>query len=374
MTKTTARPMANAERVKTDDLLFDPRNPRLAGEDVVPDQAKLLQTLWSEFSVDEIALSIAANGFFDHEPLFAAREDGNLIVIEGNRRLAAVKLLRDARLRKQVGASDLPDIDAKLRHTLDELPVIICDRKDVWRYLGFKHVNGPQAWDADSKAEYISWVHHTLKVSLKEIALTIGDKHQTVERLYRAKMVLEQAERSKVYSKDDRWKKHFSFSHLYTGLGYSGVQSFLGLKDDEGYGKEPIKKDRLPQLGELLSWMYGSKSKNREPVIQTQNPDLRQLDEVLQKKEGVVALQRGLPLQVAVDIARGDERLFREAIQGAKQYLQKALGTLLTGYEGESDLLQSAEDIQKLAGKLVEEMKAAQKPSAKRNAGGTGGR
>jgi hypothetical protein len=353
-------------QVKTDDLYFDAGNPRLAGEDIDPDQTKLLKTLWSTFSVDEIALSIAANRFFEHEPLFAAEEGGKFTVIEGNRRLAAVKLLRDRSLREKIGATDLPPISAPLRQELAELPVIVCNRQDVWRYLGFKHVNGPQAWDADSKAEYIKWVHNTLKVSLKDIALTIGDKHQTVERLYRAKMVLEQAEKSKVYRKADRWKKHFSFSHLYTGLGYSGIQSFIGLKDNEGYEKDPIRKDRLANLSDLLTWMYGSKSANREPLIQSQNPDLRLLDEVLQKRDGVVALRRGLPLQVSLDIARGDERLFREAVQAVRQHLQKAIGTLLTGYNGEPDLLQSAQDIQKLSNKLLEEMLAVKTPSIRR--------
>lgn len=345
----------SVEQIRVDALLFDSQNPRLLGEGASSDQLSLLKTLWAEFSVDEIALSVAANGFFTHEPLFASKEDGKFVVIEGNRRLAAVKLLCDKDLRRNVKATDLPDIDTALRKSLEKLPVIVCERRDVWRYLGFKHVNGPQAWDADSKAEYIGWVHNTLKIPLADIARTIGDKHQTVERLYRAKMVLEQAKRTGTYDKDDRWKKHFSFSHLYTGLGYSGIRSFLGLKD-EGHQKDPIKKDHLENLGDLLLWLYGSKSKNREPLIVSQNPDLRNLDEILQRREGVVALRRSLPLQVSLDIARGDERLFREAIQGAKQHLQKALGTILTGYKGEVDLFQTAEDIQKLSSKLIDDM------------------
>jgi hypothetical protein len=71
------------------DLRFDPRNSRVADYDADTDQDTLLQTLWRDFAVDELALSIAANGFFDHEPLFAAREDGHLVVVEGNRRLLA---------------------------------------------------------------------------------------------------------------------------------------------------------------------------------------------------------------------------------------------------------------------------------------------
>ena len=113
--------MARNERVKlqtsfeprpilVEKLLLDPKNPRLGDTTAEATQAEILQTLWSEFAVDEIALSIAANGFFPYEPLFAATAAGNYIVIEGNRRLAAVKLLLSADLRKKVGATDLPSL------------------------------------------------------------------------------------------------------------------------------------------------------------------------------------------------------------------------------------------------------------------------
>jgi hypothetical protein len=351
-------PKLNPEPVAPDDLEFDPRNPRTAGNDAHARESELLKILWQQFAVDEIALSIAHNGFFKHEPLFATREDGKLRVIEGNRRLAAVKLLLDGELRQQVGATDLPKLTAEGRADLKTLPVIVCSRKDVWQYLGFKHVNGPQNWDADSKAEYIAWVHNTLRVPLPDIAETIGDKNQTVERLYRARMVLEQAEHARVFNREDRWKKHFSFSHLYTGLGYAGVRKFIGLADGESDQKEQVKKSKLPLLGEMLTWMYGSKKKNEQPIIQSQNPDLRLLDEVLQSDDGVVALRRGLPLTVSVDIARGDRRLFREALQAAKQDLQRALGTMLTGYSGEPDLLVTCQEVVQIAEKLEREMAA----------------
>jgi len=108
--------------------------------------------LWRDFAVDEIALSIAANGYFSYEPLFAASEDGVLVVVEGNRRLAAVMLLLDAKLRQAVGATDLPRISVSRGKTLAQLPVVVRDRETIWEYLGFRHVNGPQAWQSFSKA------------------------------------------------------------------------------------------------------------------------------------------------------------------------------------------------------------------------------
>ena len=136
----------------TKDLLLDPENPRIVefGLGEKPTQFDIMKTLWERMAVNEVATSIAWNGYFLHEPLFIEQDGkGQLIVIEGNRRLTAVKLLLDADLRKRVGATDLPDIDKidkNRREELTELPGKLTTRVELWRYLGFKHVNGPATW------------------------------------------------------------------------------------------------------------------------------------------------------------------------------------------------------------------------------------
>src|SRR5437867_1111067 len=108
--KSPTVPQWNTEEIPVDDLLLDPRNPRLTdfGLTTRASQEEILSVLWSKMAVDEVALSIAANGFYRHEPLYAAHESGKLYVVEGNRRLAAVKLLRDAKLRAKIKATTLP--------------------------------------------------------------------------------------------------------------------------------------------------------------------------------------------------------------------------------------------------------------------------
>lgn len=360
-------PPGEVKYVSADDLYFDAKNPRLAEAGARPSQMEILKTLWREFAVDEIALSIAANGYFPYEPLFATKEDRRLVVVEGNRRLAAVRLLTDPDLRRQVGATDLPTIKAKAKRDLDNLPVVTCDRSEIWQYVGFKHVNGPQQWQSYSKARYIAWVHNDVKVPLDKIAQQIGDQHSTVKRLYRAWMVLEQAEKQGVFNRDDRWKRHFSFSHLYTGLDYPGIQKFIGLSKDRSFdSRSPVPKSKKQSLGELCQWLYGSRNKEKRPVIESQNPDLRILDGVLTTKNGTAALRRGLPLSVARDIGKGDEQLFREALIEAKQSLQEARGKLLTGYEGEIDLLRLAKEIAELAESIYSEMTKARNRRPKR--------
>ena len=103
------------ERIPVEDLHFDSQNPRLVEyfEGEKPTQEVLLQVLWEQMAVDEIAMSIAASGYFAYEPVFVSEEKGRLVVIEGNRRLAAVKLLLDSDLRKKLRATDLPAISPR---------------------------------------------------------------------------------------------------------------------------------------------------------------------------------------------------------------------------------------------------------------------
>ena len=339
----------------TDQLCFDRRNPRLFLDGEL-DKFELVERLWKEFAVDELALSIASNGYFEHEPLFVAHEDGKHVVVEGNRRLAAVRLLVDGSLRVKVGATDLPKITAARRKELATLPAIECARQDIWQYVGFKHVNGPQPWQSYAKAQYVAWVHNELGEELDEIARQIGDRHTTVRRLYRGLMVLRQAEESGRFDLDDRWKKHFSFSHLYTGLDYQNIQELLGIDNEGSFRPNPVPKERLEALGDLCLWLYGQKSTDTQPLVQSQNPDLRRLDSAIGSNAGLIALRRGLPLDVVIDISIGDEELFKGHLLDARHRLQEARGKQLTGDAGDGDTLRVANEILELADRLVSDM------------------
>jgi hypothetical protein len=110
-------------------LQLDEANARLAWRTNGASQRELLQILWTEMAVEEVAWSIAKNGFFRSEPLFVVVKDPaernadrqEFIVVEGNRRLAAVLLLTDRELRAEVGATSLPPISATRSKQLNTL-------------------------------------------------------------------------------------------------------------------------------------------------------------------------------------------------------------------------------------------------------------
>lgn len=103
------------------------------------------------------------------------------------------------------------------------MPVIITTRKDSWRYLGFKHVNGPATWGSYAKAQYIAHVHNEYGIPLDEIALQTGDYNSTILRMYRGLMIVEQAEEANVFKRSDIAKNSFHFNYIYTRMDYPGI-------------------------------------------------------------------------------------------------------------------------------------------------------
>ncbi len=358
------------DRVDVDNLRFDEENPRLIEylDDAKPTQEKLLTVLWQHMAVDELAMSISASGYFDYEPVFVidGPSKGKYTVIEGNRRLAAVKILLDSTERERLKATDLPTPTPKVLQSIKRIPVLHTTRKDAWRYLGFKHVNGAAKWNSYSKAQYVSEVHTKFNVPLDVIAAQIGDKHNTVQRLYRAWMVVDQAEKAKVFKRENRYKKHFSFSHLYTGLDYDGIAAFVKLSDESAESKTPVPVSKHKALGEVFTWLFGDKSLDKQPIIESQNPHLRQLDEVLKNKAATDSLRAGLPLAVCLEVSLGDDRVFQNALVQAKEALQKAHGSMTTGYDGEESQLLLANTVYELALDLVEAMERKKTPRQRR--------
>ena len=353
----------SVERINVSELAFDVRNPRLPEFDLTdaPSDEDIVRLLWETMDVRELVMSIAASGFFLHEPLIVAQEDGKNVVIEGNRRLAAVKLLLYPDLAEEVGAA-VPALAEERKEALRKLPIVRETREGAWRYLGFKHVNGPAKWGSYAKSKYIAEIHKNYDVSLEEISKQIGDTHKTVRRLYRGLMVIEQAERLDLFNREDRWRRHFSFSHMYTGIDYPGIGGFIGLRSTIDESFEPVPPDKTEELRELCLWMYGSKREEKTPLVERQNPDLRYLESVVSNKEAVAALRAGETLYTAYEISRPSPGVFEESLAASRRNLEKAQSKLSTGYDGSEKLLRIAGTVLTIAENLYNEMERKRTP------------
>ena len=246
-------------KIGPDQLRFDRKNPRYSAEDGQPysNDRQIVRYLDQTADLGELLQSISTSGYLDVEPLIVAGEDGDLIVLEGNRRLAALRLLSDPEFADECGVV-VPAIDEKLKPTLKEVTVYrVEDRNAARDFIGFKHINGAHRWDSVAKARYAtSWYKEekakgAAGLTLQDIARRMGDRHSTLQRMVSGMLALDQARSEQLFEPADRWgDRPFAFSHFYTALQRPGYRRFLGLSSDVRSGdpeEDPVQTENLPR-------------------------------------------------------------------------------------------------------------------------------
>ena len=170
--------------------------------------------------------------------------------------------------------------------------------------------------------------------------------------------VLEQAENEGVFSRSDRKTITFNFFHLYTALARAPFVEYLGL-GSAWYDPqpEPVPADRLERLREVLVWIYGSKEDDKEPVIQSQNPGIKHLGEILESDAGLHILRASGTLAEAHRSTRPADATFSESLIRARSMLHE-VSFALRGFDGqEKYLLNIAEDVSEAAQSVFGQMK-----------------
>jgi len=110
---------------------LDKRNLRIAWmDDSHIGQSTLIKVFWEDYNVREIVKSIEVCGFFKHEVIVVVKDfeqEGRYIVVEGNRRLAALKIIQnpDFGFIQPVYKKWLTDVSTKIKKDIEIIPVFI---------------------------------------------------------------------------------------------------------------------------------------------------------------------------------------------------------------------------------------------------------
>ena len=352
--------------VPVDWLELDHQNPRLISVDQMTTEAGIIAQLYRGEELGELLQSIAANGYMDIEPLIVMSQDNAFVVLEGNRRLAAINLFRKSQLADEVFQEGqvrikVPEISDDKRTTLEKITVYrVASREDARSFIGFKHINGAAKWESYAKANFAADWYRNGNVSLNDIAERIGDKHDTIKRMVNAIYVLEQAEEGEQFRLSDRMSPRFNFSHLYTALSRATYMNFLGLKATWARydpSPNPVPNEKLDALGEVFRWLYGSKDEDVEPVIQSQNPDIKNLGLVITNTEGLAVLRASESLTEAVASTQPAGQSLTESLLHARKAVREASNSL-RGFDGRDQaLIDIAEDISETAQAIYARMR-----------------
>jgi hypothetical protein len=263
------------QEVQVRQLLFDPQNPRLP-KLLGKSQPEIFRFLVDEIGIDDVLQSIAAAGMIEGDPIIAKESESNkeaksdeekrYFVVEGNRRLAALKLLNGEKIgdgqEEPVVPILLPSAIPTTRKVVIQLG---WTEQDLDTYLGYKHVTATREWPPEAKARFvISKVKGDFSPeNLTSFAKRLGASLPALRRWLVALLTLQQAQAAGRFDPKEAYARRY-FGTFYTLLGSEQVQAFLGLASDP-ITTNPVPPDHLPQLEEFIGWSIGTKA--APPVI-----------------------------------------------------------------------------------------------------------
>lgn len=324
------------EYAKLEDFYLDPKNPRLgrAAHSAHLSQEEVYNRM-RDWSLEELATSFLESGFWPHEAVLCAREeiDGEkrLVVIEGNRRLAALKRLRkayDGEERSRTWLELIADTD-KPEDLFENVPYIQLERRgDVDAFLGFRHVTGIKEWAPPEKAQFIAKLIDEGGLSYRDVMRKIGSKTPVVERNYIAYCILTQMETVEDLSVEEVENR---FSVLFLSLRSRHVQRFLGIEGKFGIEpkdvKPPISDENIGHLKEYSRWLFGD---GETPPVVRDSRDVDRFATVLASEDGLQYLRtvRTPSLEKAFVIAGGNQEEVYQLVSTAAYNLQEALSSI----------------------------------------------
>lgn len=139
-------------------LHLDEKNPRLGQETKGRSPREIIQYLFDHDKALEVADSIVTRGYFANEPLLAIPDGRNYVVVEGNRRLAALKALKEPGLLSGSNGRAIERLASQAdTEAISKVPVVIApNRRATDRLLAGRHIGTPvRAWRAENRANFI---------------------------------------------------------------------------------------------------------------------------------------------------------------------------------------------------------------------------
>lgn len=264
---------------------LDPYNPRLRIDDEGSDQPRLLEIMIERFNVVEIAESIVSAGYLPIDPMIAYTHEGRIVIREGNRRLAAIKLLLEPDLAPERYRQRWVALSRRVRDEdrarMSSIQVTVYREKDdpaLRAYIGFRHVTGVMQWPALEKASFIAELADS-GWTYADVAARLGSYPAHVKRHYVAYKLVREVDELEIPG-------NISFGVLLRALQAGGIAEYLGVQfpDDPSESQRPVPEANIGQLSEFVRWTFGTDETER---ILPDSRELTKWGRILQSTEAI---------------------------------------------------------------------------------------
>jgi hypothetical protein len=258
--------------VDLDQLLFDPNNPRFAelGDppDVVPEgriaEARVQGDAFNKmknprFDVNELRDTIKSLGYLPMDRIVvrlwreANPEHPKYVVVEGNRRVAALRWLKELH---ETGRENLTDDQIE---NFTHLPALLLDVEHApdsarWVLPGLRHVSGIKEWGPYQKARAV-WVLREAGSTPQQVAQSLGLSTRAANQFWRSYLALEQMREDEEYGESAQPRQYSYFEEVFKR---SNVKDWLAWSDAER------KFTNEQRIREFYGWMVGEPGEDDE--------------------------------------------------------------------------------------------------------------
>jgi len=286
-------PEYKEDKLGLEKLLFDPNNYRFQETEdfVYADSARFheqgvqdraYKTLKETPKLAQLKASILRNGFIPVERLVVTPygpSPGLFLVIEGNRRLAALRWISDD---DKAGVN----IPAEVKGDLGAIPVIVVegDATGIFQraLMGVRHVSGIDQWGGYQRAKLVVELRDEYKLETGEVAERLGMDAKEVNRRYRAFKTLQQMQDDEEFGAYARPEMYPLF---HEAVSLPVVREWLGWNEAES------KFTKQTELEHFYSLISPSGNEGPEvPAKITTYGEVRELKYVLVNNEARAVL------------------------------------------------------------------------------------
>ena len=278
-----------AEAIPLDQLLLDPNNYRLQEQEgyttypahrfhIDRVQEATRRRLRSE-NLDPLRNSIVANGYLEIERIVVfpyEHEVDRFLVVEGNRRVAALLAIRD----EHDAGVELPQ---SLVDIFEGVPCLVADEAGQEPFLreaimGIRHVGGIREWGGYQRAKLVADLRDTHGLEPNSISERIGLSVIEVNRRYRAFKALQQMENDENYGE---YAGPSLYPIFHEAVSLPAVREWLGWNPDENSFDEAEQREQFYQL---ISPRELDEGEQQPPKVKSYS-DVRALRDVLPNPE-----------------------------------------------------------------------------------------
>ena len=335
-------------------LEFDKQNPRLPTRvRKSKKESDIIEYLATKTGIEDLMISIGENGFFPGEAIVVTPAEGDkYTVLEGNRRLAALKLLQDPDLAGNRRSITRASEDKKNKPT--DIPAyIVNSRDDALQYLGFRHISGVQRWDPLAKARYLKLLFKQASGEPEkrciEVAREIGSRRDAVRRSLDALAAYEAIEERDFFDIDDLNEGSFRFGTFYTAIANVEIASFVGVREEDGSATHPIANPtflKKEPLKELTEWMFKKDSQGSTRLGESRN--IPKLSAIIANPNALEKLRQGVSLESAYSATIDNKEEFFEDIVKAIEHLKNANSNLHSVSPDDHDAVERVREAMKV--------------------------